>query len=136
MKSIFSNLVLALSVTAGALAKQVSYEGAKALRIPVGEDVIPLYKIIKSLDLPTWKGVSEGGVPIAGGHVDLVVPANKAAKFEELTKDKDFDIVVLHENLGASIEAESAAPASGALAARGMFSAMPSLCFTDIHQRI
>ena len=44
------------------------------------------------------------GVPIANGHVDLVVPADKVAEFEQMTASMTTE--VMHEDLGASIEDE------------------------------
>jgi hypothetical protein len=55
---------------ASAWAK-VSYDGAQAVRIPVGEDVTPLMSLIQQLSLPVWKGVANG-VPVPNSHVDLV----------------------------------------------------------------
>lgn len=95
-------LLLVLSASVGTLAK-VTYDGAKAMRISVGEDVTPLLSIIEKLSLPTWKGLA-GGVPIANGHVDLVVPADKVAEFTKLTSKMNTE--VMHEDLGLSIAEE------------------------------
>lgn len=101
MKLSFSLLVI---LTASAtVAVKVSYDGAKAMRIAVGEDVVPLMSIIEKLELPTWKGVKDG-VPVANSHVDLVVPADKVEEFKELTKGMTTE--VMHEDLGASIADE------------------------------
>ncbi|KAH8591552.1 zinc carboxypeptidase [Bisporella sp. PMI_857] len=97
-----SALLLALN-SAALVAAKVSYDGAKAMRIAVGEDVVPLLDVINELDLPTWKGLSNG-VPVANGHVDLVVPADKVAEFEQLTANMATE--VMHEDLGASIADE------------------------------
>jgi hypothetical protein len=122
MKGLFTTLLFAAGLAAEALAKRVSYDGSKVVRIPVGEDVTPLYDIISKLKLPTWKGVGKDGVPIAGGHVDLVVPANKISRFEALTKN--IAVEVMHEDLGAAISAESGEAAQGTLAARGRWNAL------------
>jgi carboxypeptidase A4 len=102
MKPSITSLVLVLNAAVGTLAK-VSYDGAKAMRIPVGEDVTPLLDVIEKLSLPTWKGMAKG-VPIPNSHVDLVVPADKVAEFEELTADMKTE--VMHEDLGLSIAEE------------------------------
>jgi len=101
----FSLSLLAALATA-VIAEKVSYDGAQALRIAVGKDSIKLNDIIETLDLPTWKGIAKGtGLPAEGGHVDLVVPADKKAEFKKLAKG--FKVEVMHEDLGASIAAES-----------------------------
>ncbi|KAF4626386.1 hypothetical protein G7Y89_g11771 [Cudoniella acicularis] len=99
MLSRFVPLLLAVT----SVVAKVSYDGAKAIRIPMGEDVMPVMNIIKQLQLPTWKGVQEG-VPKAGGTVDLVVPADKVTEFNQLMTGINHE--VLHDDLGASIEAE------------------------------
>jgi hypothetical protein len=97
------SLLLAAFHLSLSLAK-VSYNGAKAVRIPVGDDVTTLKDLIHNLSLPTWKGVKDG-IPLPNGHVDLVVPADKVAKFEKLAAK--MNVEVMHEDLGASIAAES-----------------------------
>lgn len=116
-----SAVIMKLSLSAlfllavGVIAeKKVSYDGAKAIRIEVGEDVTSVMNIISQLKLETWKGVVNG-VPVAGGHVDLVVPASKVAKFNKLAEKIKTE--VMHEDLGASIAEESAPTA---LSSRGM----------------
>ncbi|CAG8973226.1 hypothetical protein HYALB_00006395 [Hymenoscyphus albidus] len=106
MKSQVLSLALASSAVRGVLAT-VSYDGAKAIRIPVGEDVIPVMKIIDQLQLPVWKGVGADGVPKANSNVDLVVPAEKAEEFGSMING--INIEVMHEDLGASIAEESSA---------------------------
>lgn len=101
MKPSLTSLILALNASVG-LAK-VSYDGAKAMRIATGEDVTPLLDVIEKLHLPTWKGAVKG-IPVANSHVDLVVPANKVAEFEEATANMETE--VMHEDLGLSIAEE------------------------------
>ncbi len=101
--------VALLAFTTAASAAKVSYDGAKAFRIPVGEDVVPLLEVIQKLELPVWKGAIDG-VPLPNTHVDLVVPANKVEEFAELTASMTTE--VMHEDLGASIAAEETAPSS------------------------
>lgn len=103
MRSQILSLTLAVSAAKGVLA--VNYDGAKAIRIPVGDDVIPLMEIIDQLQLPTWKGMTAEGVPKANSNVDLVVPADKVEEFETLIDG--IDIEIMHEDLGASIAEES-----------------------------
>lgn len=55
MKS--STVALLVLNVAVVLSEKVSYAGAKAMRIAVGEDVTPLLDVITELDLPTWKGL-------------------------------------------------------------------------------
>jgi len=100
MRSQFLPVILGLSV--GAVAK-VSYDGAKAIRIPTGEDVTPVLDIIDKLSLPTWKGIANG-VPVANSNVDLVVPADKVAEFEQMVSGMTTE--VMHEDLGSSIADE------------------------------
>jgi len=109
------SLSLLAALAAAVVAEKVSYDGAQALRISVGKDSIKLNNIIESLDLPTWKGIVKGsGLPAEGGHVDLVVPAAKKAEFKKLSQG--FKVEVMHEDLGASIAAES-----GEAQSRGTF---------------
>jgi carboxypeptidase A4 len=98
----FPSATLVVLAASSAFAK-VSYNGAKAMRIAVGDDVIPLLDVISKLSLPTWKGI-KNGVPVANTHVDLVVPADKVTEFEELTKGMDTE--VMHADLGESIADE------------------------------
>jgi hypothetical protein len=100
MRSQFLPVLLGLSV--GAVAK-VSYDGAKAIRIPTGEDVTPVLDIIDKLSLPTWKGIANG-VPVANSNVDLVVPADKVAEFDQMVSGMTTE--VMHEDLGLSIAEE------------------------------
>ncbi|KAG9247561.1 hypothetical protein BJ878DRAFT_165977 [Calycina marina] len=100
---LFAIVLLAFNAAIAA-SKKVSYAGAKAMRIPVGNEVEPLLDIINQLELPTWKGLANG-VPIANSHVDLVVPADKVAEFEKLTASMTTE--VMHDDLGASIADEA-----------------------------
>jgi hypothetical protein len=78
--SLARTLSSSLFASLGAAAK-VSYEGAKAMHVAVGEDVTVVADLISSLSLPTWKGAPQG-IPKPNSHVDLVVPADKIAGFE------------------------------------------------------
>jgi carboxypeptidase A4 len=102
MKFQIAPLLLVLSSTTGILAK-VNYDGAKAMRIAVGEDVEPLMNLIQTLSLPVWKGLAQG-VPKPNSHVDLVVPADKVDVFARLTAKMNTE--VMHDDLGASIADE------------------------------
>ena len=104
-------LASALALASVVSSDQVSYNGAKAIRIPVGEDVAPLMDVIQKLDLKSgiWKGAPDG-VPIPNSHVDLVVPANSIEEFQKMTSEMPTE--VMHEDLGAAIEAEGTAPVS------------------------
>lgn len=115
------SLSLLAALATAVIAKKVSYDGAQAVRISVGSEAIKLNDIIESLDLPTWKGIAKGtGLPVDGGHVDLVVPAAKATEFKKLTSG--FEIEIMHEDLGASIAAESA---DGLATCRGTYPPSP-----------
>lgn len=105
-----TSVFLLVSIFSIVFAK-VSYDGAKALRIPVGEDVIPLMRIIDDLSLPVWKGIANGA-PLPNGHVDLVVPAAQLAAFKNLTVALGLETEVMHEDLGLSIAEESRAVGS------------------------
>ncbi|KAJ5043104.1 uncharacterized protein L3040_004489 [Drepanopeziza brunnea f. sp. 'multigermtubi'] len=105
MKLLSSFTLLGFAIVAESAKK--SYDGAKAVRIPVGEDVTPLKKVIKELNLPVWKSAKDG-VPCAYSNVDLVVPADKVSEFDKMTAN--MDTKVMHEDLGASIAAEETAP--------------------------
>lgn len=102
MRSQFFPVILGLSVGTSVVAK-VSYEGAKAVRIPTGEDVTPVLEIIEKLSLPTWKGIANG-VPVANSNIDLVVPADKVAEFDQMVSEMTTE--VMHEDLGLSIAEE------------------------------
>lgn len=117
MRGILSSILLGAGLATNGLAERVSYDGARAVRIPVGEDVEPLANIIRRLELPTWKGVTRDGIPHPGSNVDLVVPADKVTLFDALTKG--FSVEIMHEDLGASIAAESGETSQKALGARG-----------------
>jgi len=104
MKFLSVSLLVLASVVSSA---KVSYNGAKAFRIPVGEDVTPLMDVIQKLDLPIWKG-APNGIPSPNSHVDLVVPAKSVKEFNKMTKSMKTE--VMHEDLGAAIDAEGTAP--------------------------
>ena len=98
-------LPLGLGLSATAVFAAANYDGAKAIRILIGDDVIPVIDAISQLDLPVWKGISDEGVPKTNSNVDLVVPADKLEKFHEIVGGLGTE--VMHEDLGASIAAES-----------------------------
>ena len=101
MKSLLlSSFLLALGVSA-----RVSYDGAKAMRITVGEDVVPVAQLIADLSLPTWKGAPQG-IPKPNSRVDLVVPADKLKDFGERIKEQGISVDTMHEDLGAAIDEE------------------------------
>lgn len=99
----FSLASLLVGVVSGAAlsnSNAVSYDGYKVVRLPVGPNASKLTEIISTLGLSTWKGA-----PRANSFADIVVSPSQAAAFEEATAD--YDAVVMHEDLGASIAAES-----------------------------
>ena len=93
-------VLLALGATA-----RVSYAGAKAMRISVGEDVVLVAQLIADLGLPTWKGAPQG-IPKPNSRVDLVVPADKMGEFESRVQKSGLDVDTMHEDLGLAIEEE------------------------------
>jgi hypothetical protein len=103
MKSLLTTTFCSALITTLAVAAKVSYEGAKAMRVAVGEDVTAVADLISTLSLPTWKGAPQG-IPKPNSHVDLVVPADKVAAFEQLTAGMTLE--TMHENLGLAIEEE------------------------------
>jgi len=115
--SLLSVLAVAPAVVAvptgfGPLA--APYAGVKVLRVPTGpspEALQKLENLIESMDLSSWTAV-----PVVSSHVDLEVPSDKLKEFtaavQEIIADsgarsKGFDIEVMHEDLAASIQAES-----------------------------
>lgn len=95
--------LLGLVAFVQALPPKASYDGTKVMRIDLGAseaDAQALEALIKKLDLPMWTDVV-----IANTHVDVEVPKGKFAAFQKGTKD--FKVSVMHEDLGASIRAES-----------------------------
>lgn len=90
-------------ITATAVLAKVSYDGAKAIRIPTGENVTTVLDIVNKLSLATWKGMANG-VPVPNSHVDVVVPAEKVDKFDQLVEGMSTE--VMHEDLGLSIAEE------------------------------
>ncbi|KAJ2967131.1 hypothetical protein NQ176_g9814 [Zarea fungicola] len=93
----------ALGVVYAAAQSKVSYDGVKVFRVPVEDDasVAEIEDIIASLQLDVWKPPQK-----AGAFADVVVPPSKLAEFENRVAGKD--VIVMHEDLGASIEEESA----------------------------
>jgi hypothetical protein len=94
--------VAGLASAATVQPRQVSYEGYKVVRLPVGTDASKVSDIVSSLKLSTW-----GGAPKAGRYADLVVPPAQLGAFNAAIAGMD-DVVTMHEDLGASIAAESA----------------------------
>jgi hypothetical protein len=103
MKSLLTTSVRFTLFASLAAAAKVSYEGAKAMRVAVGEDVTVVADLISTLSLPTWKGAPQG-IPKPNSNVDLVVLADKIAAFEQLTAGMTLE--TMHEDLGLAIEEE------------------------------
>lgn len=100
--SVLSWLVSAVTVPAA--KEKVTYHGDKVLRVATGDDVAPLKSIIDTMALPTWKGVT-AGIPKVNWHVDVVVPKDRLEEFN--TVSAGMNISVMHDDLGASIDAEA-----------------------------
>lgn len=92
-----------LGAVYAAAQSKVSYDGVKVFRVPAEDDasVAEIKDIIASLELDVWKLPQK-----AGAFADVVVPPSKLAEFENRVAGKD--VIVMHEDLGASIEEESA----------------------------
>lgn len=97
-----STLLAALQATL-ALSARVNYDGFKAVRIAVGDDITVVKNLIETLSLPTWKGVVNG-LPTPNALVDVVVPPHAAPAFQELSAGLHTE--VMHEDLGLAIAAE------------------------------
>lgn len=95
-----TTLCVALAAATAVPVKKVSYDGYKVVRVNTGNHVDKVAEIIDSLGLTTWKGA-----PKANSHSDIVVPPSKVAAFDAAVAD--LSSTVMHEDLGASIAAES-----------------------------
>lgn len=101
MKSLALLPILALLTSIDAA---VDYSGHQAIRLFTNSDVTQVKAAIDTLSLATWKGVTAEGTPKANSQVDLVVPAESIASFQNLTQGLQRE--VLHEDLGSSIADE------------------------------
>ncbi|EEP76473.1 conserved hypothetical protein [Uncinocarpus reesii 1704] len=93
-------LTSAFGATAASLGSE--YNGYKVFRIPTTEENhARVVDLINELHLDTWKFPKK-----VGFAADVVVPLEQISSFEKATAG--LTIEVMHEDLGASIEAESA----------------------------
>jgi carboxypeptidase A4 len=86
--------------SAASVASPVDYNKWQVYRVTVGEDKAKLSKVMSNLKLTTWKGKVE-----TSDVVDVVVPPTQIDAF--VTSTKDFNTMLMHENLGDSIAEES-----------------------------
>jgi carboxypeptidase A4 len=86
--------------SAASVASPVDYNKWQVYRVTVGEDKAKLSKVMSNLKLTTWKGKVE-----TSDVVDVVVPPTQVDAF--VTSTKDFNTMLMHENLGDSIAEES-----------------------------
>ncbi len=100
MKSILVSSLLLASASATAVSRKVSYDGARVVRLAVGEEVEKVSSLIEGLQLSSWSGRPE-----KDALIDLVVPASKVEEFDMATANMEAEL--MHENLGASIAEES-----------------------------
>ncbi|KAG8156469.1 hypothetical protein KVR01_013703 [Diaporthe batatas] len=126
----FALLVSALSLAVASPYGQpqpraVSYDGYQVFRVPVGLDASKVTEIVEKLELDTWKAPNK-----AGAFADIVVSPDKLQAFNEEVAGIE-GIVVMHEDLGASIAAEQE-PASEVLLDRAA-AAINSTWFTAYH---
>lgn len=110
--SVLVALPVTLAVPATTLASP--YANTKVLRIPTGasaESLADLQGLIDTMGLHSWTAV-----PQVSSHVDLEVPAGKYARFLASVNKiiegsgagaAGYKVEVMHEDLGASIIAES-----------------------------
>jgi murein tripeptide amidase MpaA len=104
MKAIAALASLVTAATAAAVPASdtvVSYDGFKVYRVPVGESAAPIDDLIEKLELQTWEYSRQ-----PGSFADIVVSPEKIELFEQQTAG--LGAVTMHEDLGASIVAESA----------------------------
>lgn len=102
MRSSFAILsLLAAPFVSGAAIAPKDYSGHKVVRIPTNDDnVQKVQGIIDELGLDFWKYPQKPGL-----NADVVIPPAKISSFTELLEGLDSEI--MHEDLGASINAES-----------------------------
>ncbi|KAL8715441.1 MAG: hypothetical protein Q9220_000775 [cf. Caloplaca sp. 1 TL-2023] len=98
LASLVSSLVSAVVVP-----RKANYDGYKVVRLDVGNNLAKVESLIQKLSLKTWNGG-----PKQDSEVDVVVPADKVSEFDANTADLSSS--VMHENLGASIAAETIYP--------------------------
>jgi hypothetical protein len=101
--SLLARILCSVLFSALGVAAKANYDGAKAMRIAVAEDITIVADLISILSLPTWKGAPQG-IPKPNSFVDVVVPADKTTAFEKLTTDMTLE--TLHEDLGLAIAEE------------------------------
>jgi hypothetical protein len=94
--------LLTLAAVTTVSAERVSYDGYKVVRLSVGREIERVNSIMATLGLTTWKGA-----PREGAKADIVIPPEAIAAFTAQTVG--MDAVTMHEDLGASIAAESGA---------------------------
>ena len=104
MKFLAASLSLLGLTSAISLASRSNdYQGTTVWRVTVGSNGAKLAQIIEDLSLETWKGHPE-----TSAVVDVMVAPSVLDEFKESTKP--WNPVLMHENLGASIEAEGNFP--------------------------
>lgn len=85
--------------SAATVAKKVTYDDWKVVRVNVGADAAKLENVMSKLQLELWKGK-----PASSDVVDVMVPPSSVKDFEAQTQG--FETKVMHENLGLSIADE------------------------------
>ncbi|RDA94946.1 hypothetical protein CP533_0159 [Ophiocordyceps camponoti-saundersi (nom. inval.)] len=100
--SVMLPFLLTVAATLAAAAK-MSYDGVKVYRVPVGAgaQVRRVNSIAEDLGLDFWQPANRKGV-----FADIQVPPAKVEGF--LKGMKGFEVDVLHEDLGKSVEKEGA----------------------------
>ncbi|CAI6341415.1 unnamed protein product [Periconia digitata] len=89
----FASIAAAVSLSS---PQPVSYDGAKVYRVKTGRQLASVKEKLSAFNYEAWNHDLDR-------HIDLLIPAGEVAAFEAL----NFNAKVLHEDLGASINAES-----------------------------
>ncbi|KAL2162975.1 hypothetical protein VTH06DRAFT_6811 [Thermothelomyces fergusii] len=96
-----SSALLALASAAAVESpRPKSYDGYKVVRVSVGDNAAKVQDLIDRLGLETWKGK-----PQPGAVADIVIPPSQIDAFTAETAG--LDVITMHEDLGASIAAET-----------------------------
>lgn len=105
-KQILAILAFTGAVAASPVAsvKKVEHKGTRVVRLETHteEDIAVIKALVDNLYLDTWTH----GYNV-NSHVDVAIPPSAQPEFDRLSKKAGLKIEIMHEDLGASIEAES-----------------------------
>ncbi|KAF3208768.1 hypothetical protein TWF192_002934 [Orbilia oligospora] len=114
--------ILAILAFTGAVAaspvasvKKVNHSGTRVVRLQTHteEDIAVIKSLVDNLYLDTWTH----GYNV-NSHVDVAIPPSAQSEFDRISKKAGLNVEVMHEDLGASIEAESPVTVSLASSSR------------------